>query len=57
MIPAIVSIPVWEVITDAGNVMKMTAQEIRELFYVGDYIAHLHTIPGLRNLPKDEPQS
>lgn len=54
MVAAIISIPIWEVVTDAGNVMKMTAQEIRELFYVGDYIAHLHTIPGLRNLPKDE---
>lgn len=53
-IPTLVLVAVWEVVTDAGNVMKMTAQEIRELFYVGDYIAHLHTISGLRNLPKDE---
>lgn len=52
-IPTIVLVTVWEVVTDAGNVLKMTAQEIRELFYVGDYIAHLHTIPGLRNI-KDE---
>lgn len=51
-IPTIVLVTVWEVVTDAGNVLKMTAQEIRELFYVGDYIARLHTIPGLRNLPK-----
>lgn len=51
-IPTLVLVAMWEVVTDAGNVMKMTAQEIRELFYVGDYIANLHTIPGLRNLPK-----
>lgn len=53
-IPALISVSVWEVVTDAGNVLKMTSDEIRELFYVGDYIARLHTIPGLRNLPKDE---
>lgn len=53
-VDAIISIPIWEVVTDAGNVLKMTPQEIRELFYVGDYIAHLHTIPGLRNLPQNE---
>lgn len=52
-IPTLVLVAVWEVVTDAGNVMKMTAQEIRELFYVGDYIANLHTIPGLRNLIRE----
>ena len=49
-IPTLVLLAVWEVVTDAGNVLKMTSEEIRELFYVGDYIAHLHTIPGLRNV-------
>ena len=52
-IPTLVLVAVWEIVTDAGNVLKMTAQEIRELFYVGDYIAHLHTIPGLRNLIRE----
>lgn len=52
-IPTLVLVAVWEVVTDAGNVMKMTAQEIRDLFYVGDYIANLHTIPGLRNLIRE----
>lgn len=52
-IPTLVLLAVWEVVTDAGNVLKMTSEEIRELFYVGDYIAHPHTIPGLRNLPRE----
>lgn len=50
IIPSIVAIQAWEVVTDAGNVLKLTTDEINELFYIGHYIAKPNSIPGLRNL-------
>lgn len=50
-IPALVFIPTWEIITDAGNKLICTQDEINELFYIGEYISRLNSIPGLRNNP------
>lgn len=40
-------IPVWLVLTDAGNLMKMEDSEVNEFFHIGLYIANIKTIPGL----------
>lgn len=50
-IPAMVFIPTWEIITDAGNKLVCTKDEINEIWYVGEYISRLNTIPGLRHNP------
>lgn len=53
-IPALVFIPTWEVLTDAGNKLVCTTDEIHELFYIGDYISKSYSIPGLRNQNYEE---
>lgn len=42
--------PCYTVLTDAGLKVRMIESEIRDAFYIGDYIAKSYTIPGLRNL-------
>lgn len=46
--------PCYTVLTDAGSKVRMTESEIRDAFYIGEYIAKSYTIPGLRNLKHEE---
>lgn len=46
--------PCYTVLTDAGSQVRMIESEIRDAFYIGEYIAKSHTIPGLRNLKREE---
>jgi hypothetical protein len=46
--------PCYTVLTDAGSQVRMIESEIRDAFYIGEYIAKPHTIPGLRNLKREE---
>lgn len=46
--------PCYTVLTDAGSQVRMIESEIRDAFYIGEYIAKSHTIPGLRNRKIDE---
>lgn len=46
--------PCYTVLTDAGSQVRMIESEIRDAFYIGEYIAKPHTIPGLRNHKIDE---
>lgn len=46
--------PCYTVLTDAGSQIRMIESEIRDAFYIGEYIAKSHTIPGLRNLKREE---
>lgn len=46
--------PCYTVLTDAGSKVRMIESEIRHAFYIGEYIAKSYTIPGLRNLKREE---
>lgn len=46
--------PCYTVLTDAGSKVRMIESEIRDAFYIGEYIAKSYTIPGLRNLKHEE---
>lgn len=46
--------PCYTVLTDAGSQLRMIESEIREYFYIGEYISKAYTIPGLRNRKTDE---
>ena len=46
--------PCYTVLTDAGSKVRMIESEIRDAFYIGEYIAKSYTIPGLRNRKTDE---
>ncbi len=40
----------WPVITDAGNVMRLTTSEIDELFYPPKWLMDIGTAPGMRHI-------